>query len=203
MKTWIVIISLLLLPGSGILGIGGGFDHPVVIKWLVEPNCTMQILGRSNVNEFCCSIKGFKHCDTLVYSSKDQAQPGIFSGKMVVDIKGFDCKHRFITSDLRKTLKADDNPNMSIRFLTLERIPSATGSPSVKGLVEIELAGIKKKYEVSYRMEQETDGHWLLTGTKTVLFSDFKLCAPSRIAGLIRIEEQIGVQFQLHLKHLA
>lgn len=196
------LLSLLLLPGSGILGNRRAFDHPVLIKWLVEPNCIMQILGRSNVNEFCCSIKGFKHCDTLVYTGKESLQTGVFSGKMIVDIKGFDCKHRFITSDLRKTLKADDNPNMSIRFLTLDKIPAATGSSTVKGMVEIELAGIRKKYEVNYQMEQEKDGHLLLTGTKTVLFSDFKLNAPSRIAGLIRIEEQIGVQFQLHLKLL-
>ena len=200
LKTFFTIVCTLLLLGFKSPAGAGAFDPSTIQKWVVTPSSFMNIEGKSNINSFSCSVTEFLSTDTLSYLFNDKMQKqGQFKGQLVVDVKKFDCHQRFITSDLRRTLKADENPTMSIRFLTLDKLGKEMENHAITGLVEIELAGMIKRYQVNYTI-QTNNSQLILTGNKTVMFSDFHLKAPSRIAGLIKIEEEIQVHFQLNLK---
>lgn len=179
----------------------GAFDPANIQKWVVTPSSFMTIEGKSNINSFSCSVTEFLSTDTLSYVFNEKMQKqGLFKGQLMVDVKKFDCHQRFITSDLRRTLKSDDHPTMTIRFLTLDKLSKDPATAhAVTGWVEIELAGVIKRFLVNYTI-QNNNSQLLLTGNKTIMFSDFQLKAPSRIAGLIKIEEEIQVHFQLNLK---
>ena len=89
---------------------------------------------------------------------------------------------------------------MKINLLTIGYIRPNVSNQSVKGMVEIQLAGVTKKIEVNYAVTKNLPGSLYLVGTQTVQFSDFRLTPPSKLAGLIKVEQQIKVRFELMLR---
>ena len=181
------------------------FLEPVnvsVEKWVIEKNSSLCIEGKSNVNSFRCDIVEYLNRDTIfLYKDATTGQnPIVAKGGLNININRFDCHQNHITADLKKTLKAKENAYMKISLLTMGYIKPHTKNESVKGYVEIELAGVTKKIEVDYAVVKNEPGSLYLIGTKKVLFSDFGLTPPSKLAGLIKVEQEIKVRFELILR---
>lgn len=169
-------------------------------NWVIERNSTLAIDGSSNINKFTCDIREYVKTDTLRSVSDEARKKYFFTNSLLsVDIKKFDCHHKYITSDFRKMLKADAYPNLVIRFISLEEFHH---DGVVKGLVEIELAGKKKRMEVNYNSFHIGANQLRLEGIKLMKFSDFELEAPRKIGGLIKINEEIKVHFNLYFRKL-
>ena len=184
------------------------FFEPVNIsveKWVIEKTSNLCIEGRSNVNNFKCDIVEYLNADTIfLYRDASQAKMPIATrGGFNININRFDCHQNHITTDLKKTLKATENAYMKVNLLTIDYIKPNTTNQTVKGFVEIQLAGVTKIIEVDYTVIKHQPGSLNLIGTKTVRFSDFKLIPPSKLAGLIKVEQEIKVRFQLMLRFVS
>lgn len=177
---------------------GGATTSPGA-KWVVEKNSMLHINGRSNVNSFVCSINVFASRDTIICANEDRQIS--LSGDLHIDVMSFDCHSSLITKDLRKTLKVKEYPMMTIRFLSLQSMPiSFDKAEPVKGWVEVQLAGVVKRFELSYSYSKWGSGKMLLKSSRSFCFSDFKLSPPKKLAGLIRIKDDFDVTFQLMLR---
>ena len=118
-----------------------------------------------------------------------------------MDILSFNCHSSMITKDLRKTLKADEYPMMTIRFISLQFMPRLQNKIElIKGWVEVQLAGVVKRFELSYSFLQTGSADIQLNGGRSFRFSDFKLSPPRKFAGLIKIKDDFDVHFQLTLR---
>jgi hypothetical protein len=173
-----------------------------VEKWVIEKNSSMTIEGRTNINTFQCDIVEYLNRDTLLLY-KDNSQSGkpiTTKGALTINVNHFDCHQSHITADFKKTLKADKNSHMKINLLSLGYIKPNMPAQTVKGWVEIQLAGVVRKMEIDYAVLAKQAGHLQLTGTKKVTFADFKMDPPKKLAGLIRVEQEIGVRFHLALR---
>lgn len=180
------------------------FIDPVSVsieKWVIDNKSSLSIEGKTNVSTFKCDIVEYLNHDTiLLYKDHEDQKLITAKGGLTININRFNCKDNHITSDLKKALKADDNAFMKINFLTLGYIKQNTTNQTVKGQVEILLAGITKKIEIDYTVLKNQDGFLHLIGNATLLFSDFKLIPPRKLAGLIKVEQEIKVQFKLMLR---
>jgi hypothetical protein len=184
------------------------FFDPVNIsveKWVIEKNSSLSIEGRSNVNEFKCDIVEYLNRDTiLLYKDNSTAQkPVITKGGLTININRFDCHQNYVTADLKKTLKAKENPYLKINLVSFGYLKSNQFNQAIKGNVEILLAGVSKMIEFDYAVIQNQAGVLHLLGTKKLLFSDFKLVPPKKLAGLIKVEEEITVSFRLILRYVS
>jgi hypothetical protein len=56
--------------------------------------------------------------------------------------------------------------------------------------------------DVDYTVQYLDQYNLRLNGHRQVLFSDFGLTPPRKLAGMIKVEEQIDVRFQLVLRSL-
>jgi len=112
-------------------------------------------------------------------------------------IENFDCQNRILNKDLRKTLKAEEYPTMTIHFVDLERIPNTDGD-YLKGTVQIELAGKRKQFVIPYTIKK-TDKTTKLEGSRAFTFGDFDLVPPSKIGGMIKVKDDFNVNFTLYL----
>lgn len=186
------------------------FQHPVSsdsaaarpIKWTIQKTSTLRVAGKSNISEFTCDINGYNQQDTLAVTNGSAAgRPARLSGSLEIDVFQFDCHSRLITGDLRKTLKAGAHPILKIHFLSLDQLPEpGPDMVSTKGLVEVELAGVRKTFQVTYAFVKTGSTSWQLNGARTFCFSDFNLTPPHKLGGMIRIEDQFQVDFQLMLR---
>src|SRR6185436_2320080 len=83
-------------------------------KWIIEKNSNLSIKGRSNVNSFQCDVKEYLRADTILFYKDDQQQQFTIKGGLTINVEGFDCHQRYMTGDLRKTLKAQEYPQLKI-----------------------------------------------------------------------------------------
>jgi hypothetical protein len=174
-------------------------------KWVIQKGGSLKVDGSTNVNQFSCAITNYSTPDTLmVYRNanpKDIVLP--FQGDINLDIVKFDCHNPMMTNDLRKTLKAKEYPVMVIKFLSLSKMPELkTTQESITGLVDIELAGTTKRYDVSYTFSVDEQKQVHLIGNRAVTFSDFHLKPPRRLGGMIQAKDKLDVEFRLTLKQL-
>ena len=197
-----VFLTLLLLYLSGVfISLKEADPKPNSTKWVVLKGGSLQVTGSTNINKFTCAITGYSKSDTLtVYRTPGQA-PVTLTGSLNLDVKLFDCKNPVMTSDLRKTLKAKNFPVLKITFINLSRFPDLTEkTESIKGVVDIELAGVVKRFDVNYKFFKDQRNAIRLIGEREVNFSDFKLIPPRKLGGMIQTDNELKVQFEISMK---
>ena len=167
-------------------------------KWLISENSGLRVNGSTNVNKFTCDIPNCDQ-DTLTVWKSDK---GIrLSGSINPNVLSFDCHKAMMTRDLRKTLKAKEYPKLHILFLSLNELPELSNKPAnITGQVEIEIAGIKKLYEIDYSISADNDKIIHLLGSRDLNFSDFELTPPRKLGGMIKAKDQLTVAFNLNMK---
>jgi hypothetical protein len=196
---WLCCIFLILFSDPA----GADKKAPGMKAWVIEKNSSLIIKGSSNINEFTCNVKQYMNQDTLVFFTDEKGKRLVFQrSALTVEVSQFDCHHKFITADLRKTLKYQQYPNMKIHFISMEDPTVVNQGHSVKGIVDIELAGVVRRMELVYAVSNQHDKYIDLTGSRQMHFSDFKLVPPKKMAGLIKINEDILVKVQLKFRKI-
>jgi hypothetical protein len=167
-------------------------------KWLISETSSLSVKGSTNINQFTCDIPT---CDQDTLTLWKSGHGVKMSGNISPAVLSFDCHKAMMTHDLRKTLKAKKYPKLHVRFLSLNELPGLSGKPAlISGQVEIEIAGVKKLYEIDYLLSEDSAKVIHLLGSRGLNFSDFKLVPPKKFGGMIRAKDQLTVAFNLNMK---
>lgn len=177
---------------------GGSFA-----RWVVERNSSLNIQGETNINTFQCEVTEYLKADTLICAKNEGTKKLYFTNNgLTIDVRRFDCHNKFITEDFRSALKADRNPSLKILFVTIDDFQPSQNIQRVSGTVIIELASAIKQVDIDYTVRSLPGNRIQMNGSHLFSFSDFKLKAPKKLAGLIRTRDEIKVSFQLFFKAL-
>lgn len=192
------------LPSIAVILIGialGSYSEPER-KWLVTAESRLEISGSSNVNKFQCTNLSYAGKDTLY--EKKGAAPGIRLLNGVISLKAekFDCRNKLITNDFRRTLNAEEYPEIKVRFLCLRTNKNAPAWSPVNGEVEITIAGISRKYDIACQFLQAGKSKARLKGEKTVRLSDFDLEPRPKVLGMVKVDDTVKVNFHLVIQYL-
>ena len=180
----------------------GDFHAPLVHRLIVLPKSQLVIMGKTNINKFNCIIPKYIGNDTLVlHEGGRNIRPVFVRGEVQLDASSFDCGIALMTSDFRKTINAKSHPAIVIDFISFERSPRYTGGKdSFKGIIKISLAGVTRLFEMDCSIEPKSNGLIHLKGGRDFVFADFNLEPPKRMMGLVKVDQQLNVSFQLILK---
>jgi hypothetical protein len=191
---WIYVLFVLLT--SFVLNLDKGIETK---KWVISENSNLCVNGSTNINTFKCEILAYDHIDTITVSKNSK---GIaLSGCISLNIESFDCHNSIMTHDLRKTLKESEFPKLQINFLSLNKLPDQTTRPEIiTAMVDIEIAGVRKRFEINYQITQDAQKVIHLLGSRDVNFSDFNLTPPRKLGGMIRTNDKLSVDFHLKMK---
>lgn len=174
-----------------------------VVKWVLGKDCTLKVNGSTNINKFSCIIPDYPKPDTLTIYGPDQNESVQITGSMVLDVQSFDCHNQMMTKDLRKTLKQKEFPKIRISFINLSKYPDRGGEAElIKGAVNIELAGIKKKFNINYKTIPNGKAKLTLIGSQTINFSDFDIVPPRKLGGMIKTNDMLSAEFVLKVNIL-
>ena len=101
-----------------------------------------------------------------------------------------------LDKNLRKTLKADDYPNITFRMTQVASVtPNASGLDVVaKG--ELELAGAKRPVDIALKATPSAQG-LVLEGQKALLMTEFGLKPPSMMLGTLKTADRVDIAFRL------
>ena len=198
MKTFLLTFLVLLWSGFEIL------DTPHqrrATKWVISENSHLVVNGKTNINSFSCVILRYAKSDTLVISH-DKNSNTLLAGAIRIEVKDFDCNNSIMTKELRKTLNEMEFPLLHIRFLSLKEIINSTQKRGkMKGLVEIEIAGTAKRFEITYELDV-AKGKITLNGSQAIRFSDFNLQPPKKMGRLVKAKDELRVVFDLKMEQV-
>lgn len=174
------------------------------LKWVVEKNSSLNISGRTNISRFSCMVGEYAEPDTICFAKPCKGANGVaLSGTIRLPIDGFDCNNRMMTGEFRKALRDRQYPELSIGFLSLDRMPEPCGvMQSLKGRVVITLSGVSKEFEIDYNTVMTDAGYVVLEGSRSLTFSDFGLIPPQKMGGLVKVNNALDVRFTLCLRKL-
>ncbi|HQR94116.1 MAG: hypothetical protein B7Y15_04400 [Bacteroidetes bacterium 24-39-8] len=196
MIKWIVYLAVYVL-------VSGYYPAEPAATWVVMQGSSLTVNGSTNVSKFQCDITDYSLPDTITCAKAAKSQTLPMSGKLKLDIEAFDCHNRMMTSDLRKTLKYKEFPKLIIKFISINSYPNFKNPTKITGAVDISLAGIVKRYDISYVFTVDNSNIVHLKGHRAVTFTDFNLNPPSKLGGVIKAKDELLVEFKLNLKPLS
>ncbi|MDR3694798.1 YceI family protein [Mucilaginibacter sp.] len=192
---------LLLITLTSFISPGYPNASSQIKKWVISENSNLRVNGSTNINTFICEIPSYDQIDTITVNKSNKDV--LLSGTINLNVKSFDCHNVIMTHDLRKTLKQDQYPVLHISFLTLNKLPDLTAKAEpVTGWVFIEIAGVRKRFEVNYQISQDNQKIIHLLGSRDVNFSDFNLIPPRKLGGMIKTNDKLSVDFHLKMKSM-
>lgn len=170
------------------------------VKWAVEKTSALRIMGSSNLHDFQCDALGYAASDTISFIASQNSVGRIpLRGSLKIEINTINCHNFIITRNFRTTLKADEHPYLIVKFLSLDRTPLfINNKDNLKGIVEIELGGVSKKFEIPYKI-QKNGQVVILNGQRNFTFSDFEITPPRILGGLVKIYNKFNVEFNLKI----
>lgn len=193
-----------------IIGLGitllAGTPSREKVRWVVQKTSTLSIEGHTNVNRFSCSVNEYTEPDTITCLntlSPNDPQGIPLRGILRIQIEDFDCHNRVMTGEFKKTLKYKQYPQLKVCFINLEKMPFAgNNTGTIKGNVDIELAGVIRRFEIDYAFCRTDASELKLIGTRCFRFTDFQMEPPRKMGGIIRVNDELNVQFILYLKQM-
>lgn len=174
--------------------------NEVVRHWSVSGMSSLQIEGSTNINNFVCTSGDFVGGDMLTGQRSPGTNQWELNGEIFLKVDAFDCNNRMMNNDFQETLKSDTYPEIQIQFHDLKEV--AGQSPKATGLVEITMTGVTKSYPVYCELVSYDDGYSILKGKKVLYFSDFGLEPPRKGLGMVKVKDELVVNFQLRLEQI-
>ena len=191
MKTLAIIFAFIFTSA-------GPGDELRLVSWLIVPASTLSIEGASNVNNFTCGMDNYDQTDTLVVIENTPKQIVFSPNQLAIPVDGFNCRNNLITRDFRETLQAEDHPAIGVSFLSFKKIPSSRAEKSsYDASVVIELAGRKRSVQIQFDFFEKSYSQYYLTGSKVLRFSDFGFSPPTKAMGLIKVQDELTINFNL------
>jgi hypothetical protein len=157
----------------------------------------LSIKGKSNVNEFTCESEHELQKDSLDYSYVVRGDTVQVSGvNLSLEIDQFDCGKRAINRDFKSTLKYKEFPFIEIILNELV-ISDSTSLIPKEARVTIRIAGTERHYTVPLNSFSSSEESFTVGGNKVLRMTDFGLDPPSPMFGLIKVEDELDIQFDL------
>ncbi len=174
-------------------------DAQIAEKWIVERSSVFTIEGKSNVADFKCQTSEYLNKDTItIIKAEDPTVPLTFNGGLNVMIRWFNCEQQVMTKEMYRTLKEKERPRMTIQLVNVGRFTKH--GQKVLGVVDVNMAGVTKRFEIMFQVSYPDKNHLTFSGIRQLNFSDFNLKPPNKLAGLVKVEEEILVRFKISMR---
>lgn len=155
---------------------------------------SIRINGKSNINQFTCSnIEPVSFYSKNVSYKNDQHCLFFENAFLKIASNNFDCGIRKLTEDFKELIRADQYPNLEITLHSISDIKK-----SMMSSMTIGIAGVYKAVHMPITLHR-MDSLYKVSGSITLNISDFGLQAPSKLFGMIKVDETVKIDFELHI----
>jgi hypothetical protein len=183
------------------------FDRVSVNLAKVEvlPTSALYLKGSSNVNKFTCDCE--QEFPPVEVDLAMSTQGGVVQfDETLLNIRTaqLNCGNKGINRDLQATLKVKEYPFIEIRLhrVYLAERPIAIGSAwaEMTALTEITLAGTSQMVEMPFQARRVDGDIFQFKSFHTLTLTSFNIDPPTVLMGLIKVNDEITIYFDLHIK---
>ena len=164
---------------------------------IITPESALSVRGTTNINDFTCRFDVNQLKNPIQVLFEKEGDKFIFKKTaLVLENSCFDCGGKGINSDFQKILKTDEHPKIFI-FLKELKTNVVSGS-KVLAHVDIEIAGVAKAYKIPVTINGINN--MVVSGNVNISLKHFKMEPPKKLFGLIEVNDNIEIDFQLEVK---
>lgn len=171
-----ILLLLLLI----LLGI------PTKQRMMIVTRKTIQVSGQTSLGGFNCDYNRIGVKDTLFLDADNTVKEIVFD----VPVQDFSCGNFLLNRDFRKTLQAETFPQAIVKVKNLK---SNYGYYTCD--LTVNLVGKRLDFN-GLMLKRVADG---LTGELVLSFEQLELKAPSKMGGLVKVEEKLNLSIFLGL----
>lgn len=192
------MISLLIISFFNLITLSSGS----LISYTIVENSSLTLSGSSNINKFeCATFDNFSNGNIFITKTNNKQTITFENASLKLKIKSFDCKNPLLNNDFYKTLNANKSPYIEVELLNATPISFEKTATSNQGKfktnIAITLNGKCRFDEIIVSWQKNSDNTFRFVGTKQLLMSDFGIEAPVSALGLIRVNNEILIHFDL------
>lgn len=199
----IIIITLINLITSGFA------SAPTVkvskVNYTVTEKSSLTLTGSSNVNRFSCTTyDNLSNGVTYIRAEENGDYVTFNNAVLSINIKSFDCRNPMLNKDFYNTLNAKETPTIEIELLTATPLTRGkilnSNSGKFNADVAISLNGTSKPEQIIVSWQKVGNNIFRFQGEKKLHMTDFDIEAPVAALGLIKVNNDINIQFDLYVK---
>ena len=165
----------------------------------LQAESEVEVKGKANVGGFKCITQPLQ-ADKPIPSCFEKSFDGIRITNVQFDIPidEFDCGNPLILSDLKAVLESDHYP--AIEFELKELVVSRTSASSYSGKVDAQttVRGVHHPIEIPVVVTELAPKRFKIEGQTSIYLSWYAIEQPSRFFGLLVLEDQVDVGFELY-----
>jgi len=171
-------------------------DAPVNSKYAIAKGHTVTIHGTSNLHAWDERV-GTVTGDGLVLwngnSSFDLLAMNIrMEGRSIKSTEG-----SIMNNNTYKALKADDHPFIIFALMTpLKAIPANAGKKAITAGVNLTIAGVTKRIDMSVAATAQGHGNIEFEGSKIIKMTDYGIKPPVAMFGTLKTGDEITIHFK-------
>ena len=175
-----------------------------IITVVVEKDSYVSILGKTNVNKFTCAYQGNIPADTVqinVIQKDNKIQ--LKNASLSLNVNNFDCGNDVMNKDFKELLKHNEYPKLNINVKNVIPPQSTKNGDVIYGLAEVNftIAGNSKAYEIPVYVTRQNDQRYYV-GSYEFDITDFNLTPPTKFLGMVKVDEEVVVDFRINLQLL-
>lgn len=143
------------------------------------------------LNQICLSI----NVETLQSRSDDTS-----NARIIVPVNEFTCTNKLAYRDFLTLLKSNQYPNITIAIPQKVLVQKQSTDSVILHDVLINIAGVSRKYDINYSIENANGKDSFLVGTTKIKLTDLNIEPPQKSFGLVKVKNEIIVKFGFCLK---
>lgn len=183
-----------------------GAEAYKTITYSLGEASTLKVNGKTNINNFSCvSTENVGRQELRFRQDGDALHYQFLQTKLDLAVNMLDCGNRAITRDLRKALEADTYPYIT---LTLYEATNMDGIPveecdswvNFQTTVDLAIGKTCQLFTTSVRVQKIDNGRLRCQGEITIELTEFDIDPPTALAGLIKVRNQIEIEFDLYIE---
>lgn len=198
---------------TGILLICSGYNFPTPAtrnydSATVEISNSSKLFlnGKTNINRFSCySTEHYPPLKVEFKVGKDGRNIMFTPTVLPLTISALDCGQKEINRDMQKALNSEAYPRILIElsevaFSTASTMRNPGEWGNITADTKITISGITRPKVLCLKARRMANGTLNLTGKEELKMTEFGIEPPTTLMGLIRVQDEIEINFDLLLK---
>ncbi|MCB9293676.1 MAG: YceI family protein [Lewinellaceae bacterium] len=180
-------------------------SRPAPLSYRILQDSRLFLEGTTNVNTFVCRCACVQSFPRLQFEMdvKEDGHRAVFDdARLNIRTTDLDCGNRNMNKDLHETLKAGQYPSISIaiREAGLKSgtlLADSHGWTSITAKASITVAGVERSAWLQVKAQQTGPETYRFLSQYTIKMTDFNIEPPTAMLGLIKVNDQIEINFDL------
>jgi hypothetical protein len=168
---------------------------PAKIHVIPETESYIEISGKAVPFNYRCetNVVSAMVPSSLLYASiHNVASPDI---EVVIPVNQFQCGIRRLNQDFRNALKADRFPDITFNMYHIKEVNANKQEFKLTGMLNV--AGTERNVEIFVTVIPVNNNQIRITGEKDLSMSRFNIDPPTPVPGLVRVEDEMTIKFNL------